>query len=133
LLDQRSNEDIAKDKFYFYGLLAASVTASIAIVSKEDYSDALIVAACSFAVAIPALSLVALSTNFSEESGYGITVPWFLCIVAAGQLSSSIGFVALFWSVSWWAGVIAASSAILFVICFLRLDALVREQRKKQD
>jgi len=129
----KTGETAKKDKFLFYGLLAASFTSALAILSKDSFSTPLIIATCFFAAAIPALSLMVLMLNFSEQTGYKVNIPWLNYVSAAALGCSHFGFVALFWSVSWISGVIALISVVTYIVLFLRLDHLVSEVRNKAN
>lgn len=131
MLNPSKSESLKKDKFFFFGLLAATFAASLVVLNQKIYTTPLIVAASAFAVAIPSLALVVSAIYFEEVSESYVQHAGLDIASAVGIFCVYVGFVSLFWHISFIVGVIAIFSLLISTVFLMRVNKLVADVRRK--
>jgi hypothetical protein len=133
MLHPSKKESLKKDKFFFFGLLAAAFASALAILNQDAYSVALIVAAAGFALALPFLVILISAIYFEETTALHVEhLALDTCSLVA-VLGSLVGFVALFWHVHWTAGVVSLIAFFLATMVYMTLNRAVTAARKTTD
>jgi hypothetical protein len=91
------------------GFLGISLLIFQAFVSLTALDLALLIALCALAVAMPLLAACIVLNNILWVVKYGSRSRWILFIRHLSPICAIVGIIAVFWHLSWGAGVVLAT------------------------